>query len=94
VARNGQSLREGDGNGQYFLLYGQNDMIWTMRLMDTATYCLSIVIYLYPIKYFTLPGRPDGILRAASFFVYFAFVLCGAPRGLGLSSLLVLVVRS
>ncbi|KAH8078278.1 hypothetical protein HD553DRAFT_319746, partial [Filobasidium floriforme] len=47
VARNGQSLREGDGNGQYFLLYGQNDMIRTMRLMDTATYCLSIVIYLY-----------------------------------------------
>jgi hypothetical protein len=58
-------------------------MIWTMRLMDTATYCLSIVIYLYPIKYFTLSGCPDGILRAASFLCLLRFRVVWSPARFG-----------
>jgi hypothetical protein len=61
--------------------------------MDTAAYCLSIVIYLY-YKVLCTFWASRRVLRAASFFVYFAFVLCGAPRGLDLPSVLVLVVRS
>lgn len=58
-------------------------MIWTMRLMDTATYCLSIVIYLYLIKLSTLSGRPDGILRAASLFCLLRFRVAWSPARFG-----------